>query len=187
MSTTLTGTWYVTVWRIDAASGRTVETGQYVTVPFRLSVSATGRGTITDHPRGIIGNEQPQKVTHTLRGLNTTPAYGRGQDNSGKWYETITWVGTYHHVMGRWNRFGVQDELEVQTWDGRTIYVRCEYLHRKEHVFVSTIAELDEPSQQALAALLSQRRAGGQCPQQLNLFVEVDVDHAPGREPGGAT
>ncbi|MBU0491059.1 MAG: hypothetical protein KKA73_07860 [Chloroflexi bacterium] len=151
----LTGTYEAPIWRYDDGRARVVETGRYLTVPFKLTLSAQGRGRFTNH-EGVLGDEQPRCTTYVVENLDTNPAHSTGHDNTGREYELLTWLGPF--VPGRQHGDGRFVELEIQTWDRHTIFISGWYLQRDILKHASTIAELDEPSQAALVALLDQRR-----------------------------
>ena len=150
----LTGAWPVPVWRIDDASGRVVETGRHIIVPFTLTISIQGRCRFTDHA-GVIGDEQPRCTAHVIQDLDAAaPVYGTGRDNAGQPYETLTWFGPF--ISWAEGGRGRCVEVELQTWDRRQVFISARYVQQQRFVFASTIADLDERSQAVLAAWLDE-------------------------------
>jgi hypothetical protein len=148
----LTGTWQVAVWRYSEEWSHVVETGRHLTVPFTLAISAQGRCRFTDHA-GVIGDEQPRGTTHVIGDLDVAePIYGTGRDNADQSYETLTWLGPF--IPWAENGRGRCTEVEIQTWDRCQMFVSARYAQRRQFVYASTIADLDERSQTMLAALL---------------------------------
>jgi hypothetical protein len=155
----LAGTWQVPVWRYSDEWSRVVETGQHLTVPFTLTISAQGRCRFTNH-EGVIGDEQPRCTTHAIGDLDATaPVHGTGRDNADQNYETITWWGPF--VPWAENGRGRCVEVEIQTWNRRQVFVSARYVQRRQFVYASTIADLDERSQAVLTALMDRLNPDG--------------------------
>jgi len=85
------------------------------------------------------------------------PYYATGKDNSGKAYETVTWVGAY---LPKYDKCL---QVELQTWDRHTVYLWALWPHYRDGYYPgasktmasqSSIIDLDQASAVKLAALL---------------------------------